>query len=138
MSDCEARRLKDEGNAHTLKGEHAEALELYTRAIELDATQKTFFSNRCASRLALGDAAGALEDANDCVALDGRWPKAHYRRGAALEATGDYEEAAAAYFDALKLDEKNSGLKKALQDCVARGRAAAAKARDEGGEGNGS
>ena len=132
----EARRLKDEGNAHTLKGEHAEALALYTRAISLDATQKTFFSNRCASRLALGDAAGALEDANDCVALDGRWPKAHYRRGAALEATGDYEEAAAAYFDALKLDEKNSGLKKALQDCVARGRAAAAKARDEG-EGNG-
>ena len=63
-----------------------------------------------------------MEDANDCVALDGRWPKAHYRRGAALEATGDYEEAAAAYFDALKLDEKNSGLKKALQDCVARGR----------------
>ena len=78
-----------------------------------------------------------MEDANDCVVLDGRWPKAHYRRGAALEATGDYEEAAAAYFDALKLDEKNSGLKKALQDCVARGRAAAAKARDEGGEGNG-
>ena len=39
--------------------------------------------------------------------------RAHYRRGAALEATGDYE-AAAAYFDALKLDEKNSGLKKAL------------------------
>ena len=133
----EARRLKDEGNAHTLKGEHAEALALYTKAIELDATQKTFFSNRCAARLALGDAAGALSDANDAVALDGRWPKAHYRRGAALEATGDYEEAAAAYFDALKLDEKNSGLKKALQDCVARGRAAAAKARDEGGEGNG-
>ena len=77
-----------------------------------------------------------MEDANDCVALDGRWPKAHYRRGAALEATGDYEEAAAAYFDALKLDEKNSGLKKALQDCVARGRAAAAKAREGDGSGN--
>ena len=38
----EARRLKDEGNAHTLKGEHAEASRS-TRELFLDATQKTFF-----------------------------------------------------------------------------------------------
>ena len=130
-----ARRLKDEGNAFVIRGEHARALELYSQAIALDATQKTFFSNRCAARLAVGDKAGALEDADAAVTLDGRWPKAHYRRGAALKAAGDYEEAATAYFDALKLDDKNSGLKRALQDCVARGRAAVAKERGEEEEG---
>ena len=37
-------------------------------------------------------------------------------------ALDDYEEAATAFFDALKLDETNDGLKKALQACVAKGR----------------
>ena len=67
--------------------------------------------------------------AKNAVALDGAWPKAHYRRGTALMALDDYEEAATAFFDALKLDEHNEGLKKALQDCVAQGRARAQQAK---------
>ena len=131
-----AAALKNEGNRALVAGDHAAAVAKYTEALALDDGDKAFFSNRATARLALFEASkdadlarGALADADAAVALDGAWTKAHYRRGTALMALDDYEEAATAFFDALKLDENNEGLKKALQDCVAQGRARAQQAK---------
>ena len=40
------------------------------QAIELDGTDKTFFSNRSAAYLSKGDGENALKDGERCIAID--------------------------------------------------------------------
>jgi tetratricopeptide (TPR) repeat protein len=55
----------------TLQGRMQEALVFYDEALRLDPEQGPAFYNRSMARLALGDAAGALEDLDAAAALGG-------------------------------------------------------------------
>ena len=124
-----ALRRKDAGNAALARGDLEAAIADYSEAIALDATQKVFYSNRAAARLALFEKLqdeaileAALCDADTCVDIDATWQKSHFRRGSVLVALKRYEDAANAFWEALRLDANNAQLKKALKDCVDRGR----------------
>lgn len=129
-SDAEgALRKKECGNEALKRGDYETAVGEYSAAIDLDASSKVLFSNRSAARLALAVKTNntdlvqsALVDADACVALDPAWPKAHFRRATALKALEKYEDAANAFWDALRLDPNNAQLRAALQDCVKEGR----------------
>ena len=98
-----AQKYKAQGNAALEAGMAQEAAELYSRAIELDATDGVFYSNRSAARARLRRFADALRDAETAAELKPGWAKAHARQAAALSGLGEHERAAAAYARALEL-----------------------------------
>lgn len=66
------------------------------------------FSNRSAARLKLGDAAGALSDAEAAIGVNPTWSKGYQRKGSALQALQKYNEAVKAFDEALKLEPGNA------------------------------
>lgn len=56
----------------------------FNQAIMLDPADATLYSNRSFCHLKIGAARDALVDANACIGLQPDWPKAYYRKGAAL------------------------------------------------------
>ena len=107
-ADDPSDALKKLGNEAFAVGDYARACELYTRAISAhggnhvreapraargDARAERgrtharrvscaqyMFSNRAAARLALGELAGALSDAEAAIAIDARFVKAYHRK----------------------------------------------------------
>jgi stress-induced-phosphoprotein 1 len=89
----EAQQFKTQGNAAFSAGDNAEAVKCFTRAIELDANDHVFFSNRSAAYAAMGDYEAALRDAEACVSLAPQWAKGYSRQGLALFNLKKYEDA---------------------------------------------
>jgi tetratricopeptide (TPR) repeat protein len=62
-----APQLKAKGNAAQQAGDFDEAIDYYTQAIELNNKNHVYYSNRSAAYLSKGDAAKALQDAEECI-----------------------------------------------------------------------
>lgn len=92
-----ADEFKAKGNAALQAKNFSEAIEMYTEAIKLDASNHVFYSNRSAAHLSNGDAEAALADGNKCIEVKPDWPKAYGRKGAALHALKKYAEAEETY-----------------------------------------
>ena len=85
------------------------------QAIELDASNHVYFSNRSAAYLSSGDAESALADADECIKLNPKFAKGYSRKGAALHALNKFNEAIDAYEEGLKIEPGNQGLQSGLQ-----------------------
>ena len=119
-----AQQLKDQGNAALTRGAFDDAIECYTRAIEVDpaaADVHVFYSNRSATFLKKGLQTGereavrrALADADLCCRLAPQWHKGHSRRAAALHHQGNLIAAADAYRAGLALDPTNASCRDGL------------------------
>jgi stress-induced-phosphoprotein 1 len=126
MSAAEAEAHKATGNKALQAKEFDEAIAAYTQAIEVSASlpvsgegaapRHVYFSNRSAAYLSKGDAAAALEDAEQCIQANPTWPKGFSRKGAALHAMKQYDEAQAAYEAGLEVAPEDAGLAAALDD----------------------
>jgi tetratricopeptide (TPR) repeat protein len=110
-SACDA--LKIEGNRFLETGKPTEACRKYTEAIEaLPSPQQLIIllSNRSAAHLLAGNFEPALADAVEAVELDPSWPKAHFRKAAALHASKRAQEAFQACEEGLKHDPDHGTL----------------------------
>jgi len=67
--------LKDQGNAALSSEKFEEAIELYTRAIDLDPNNHVLYSNRSAAFAKGGQYFQALEDAEKTVKIKPDWSK---------------------------------------------------------------
>lgn len=72
------------------------------------------YANRAFCFQKLGQHEKALEDADECLKLNPRNVKGHFRRGLALHAAGRFREACPALGRALELEPKNKAVKEAL------------------------
>jgi stress-induced-phosphoprotein 1 len=97
-------------------GNPSEAIEFYSKAIQLDGANHVYFSNRSAAYLSQSDAHNALEDANSCIALKPDFSKGYSRKGAALHALKRYNDSIAAYEAGLALFPGDPSLTKGLSD----------------------
>jgi stress-induced-phosphoprotein 1 len=113
---CHCLQFKAAGNAALQADKASEAIENYSRAIDLDGTNHVYYSNRSAAYLKRGDANLALEDADSCIALNPTFAKGYSRRGAALHALKRYNDSIAAYREGLDKFPNDAGLKKGLDD----------------------
>lgn len=77
--------------------DYAQAIELYTSALNLHPRNAIFLSNRAAAHSAAKDHASARTDAETAVAIDPAYTKAWSRLGLARFALGDAKGAMEAY-----------------------------------------
>eukprot|EP00667_Euglena_gracilis_P019502 EG_transcript_20898 len=99
--------LKEEGRRLFQGGEYARAIDAYSQALAIDATDHILFSNRSACHLKLGHLNDALDDALMCTRLAPFWAKGYSRLGDALFAMKRYFSAMRWFQNGIRLDPAN-------------------------------
>eukprot|EP01041_Mallomonas_annulata_P007773 gene7773-15907_t len=112
MSKQAAQAKKNEGNSFFKNKQYQQAIDKYTEAIALDASDVTFFSNRSACFAALERWEEAAEDGKQCIIVDRSFVKGYFRQALALQNLGQYETAQEAVKRGLGVDSTNADLKK--------------------------
>jgi len=105
---------KNEGNNFLKSGNIKEAIECYSKAIELEPENSVFFANRAAAQLKINLFEEALEDANRSTELDPTYGKAYGRTGLALFNLKRYEESLEAYTKALDITPNSNVFQRQL------------------------
>lgn len=78
---AKALDFKNEGNVFIKQQNFLDAVDRYTKAIELDDTQSIYFSNRALAQLKLDNYQSCLNDCDSAIKLDPKNVKAYHRRG---------------------------------------------------------
>lgn len=107
-------KFKALGNAALQAGNFSQAIECYTKAINIDGSNHVYYSNRSAAYLSSGDAHNALDDANACLGLNPEFSKGFSRKGAALHALKRFNDSIATYEQGLTKFPDDPALKKGL------------------------
>lgn len=82
ISDDEKRKaeeIKLEGNAHLKAGRYNDALDCYTKCIELDGSNAVYYSNRAAAKMHLSQFSSAVDDCKIAISIDRQFIRAHER-----------------------------------------------------------
>lgn len=93
------------------------ALDKYTAAIELDASNAVFFANRAFCHLKIENYGAAIEDADMAIDLDAEYSKGYYRRATAHFALGQLEAALSDFKQVKKMHPKDKLAAKKFQQC---------------------
>ncbi|KAK7756879.1 Hsp90 cochaperone [Diatrype stigma] len=109
-----ADELKALGNKAIAEKKFDEAIDAFTKAIEIEPSNHVFYSNRSAAYASKKDWTNALKDAEKTTEVKPDWPRGWGRKGAALHGAGDLLGASEAYEEGLKQDPNNAGLKSGL------------------------
>lgn len=77
-------------------------MNAYSKAIKYNSKNDSYYSNRSAAYIKLGDYENALKDATKCITLNPKNHKGYGRKGAAYHAMKKYDRAISAYKVGLK------------------------------------
>ncbi|ORX89872.1 hypothetical protein K493DRAFT_410187 [Basidiobolus meristosporus CBS 931.73] len=118
--DKEKRKLeaigeKDRGNEHFKKGEYEQAIQYYSRSIELDPLNAVFPINRAMAYLKLQRYPEAEKDCTLGLGIDPNNLKALWRRGIARRHMAKLSEAKQDLEKALKIEASNQAVKNELR-----------------------
>ena len=94
---AESDKLKSAGNAAMGRKDYSTAIDLYTQALAVSASNPVYLSNRAAAYSACGQHSKAVEDAELAVSVDPKYSKAWSRLGLARFDMADYNGAMVAY-----------------------------------------
>lgn len=94
---AEADKYKSQGNAAIQKKDYISAIDLYTKALDLNPLHPIYLSNRAAAYSGAGKHEDAKNDAEMAVAADPNFAKAWSRLGLAKFALGDAKGSMEAY-----------------------------------------
>jgi stress-induced-phosphoprotein 1 len=90
------------------------AIKYYSKAIDAQPENDTYYSNRSAAYLKKGDFEAALKDASKCISLNRKNHKGYGRKGAAYHAMKRYDKAISTYKEGLKVCPDEEHLLKGL------------------------
>jgi len=113
MADKKKKALeeKEKGNQYFTKKDYKNAITHYSKAIELDPNEYTFYTNRAASYQSMENWQAALKDANKSLELKPDWSKGFYRKGMAHRGLKQWDEAFRAFESALKYDPESAEIR---------------------------
>lgn len=106
----EGYRLR--GNEEFKAGNFANAVEQYSKAIDVDPGNKTLFSNRSAAYFQLENYIEAMKDAQRCTELDPSFAKGYFRLGCAFEKLDRKHEALESFQKALDISPHDQSIVK--------------------------
>eukprot|EP01100_Stratorugosa_tubuloviscum_P004113 TRINITY_DN2014_c1_g1_i1.p1 TRINITY_DN2014_c1_g1~~TRINITY_DN2014_c1_g1_i1.p1 ORF type:complete len:418 (-),score=222.37 TRINITY_DN2014_c1_g1_i1:51-1304(-) len=109
-----AEDWKEEGNNFFRDTKYIEALEAYSKAIELDATNHIYYTNRSTTYAYLWMGDKALKDADKAIEINPEWIRGYLRRSRALIMLGRVNEAILCLEKASELNADDSQIKTAL------------------------
>ena len=108
------KQWKQKGNSAFSAGKYKAAVQMYSKAINLNPKNATNYSNRSAAYLKAGDFEKALADASKCISLKPDDHKGYGRKGAAYHAMRKYDKAIAVYREGLMQCPDDEHLTKGL------------------------
>jgi len=106
--ELRAVQLRTDGNKLFQRGDIDASLTKYTEGFQLSPEDHLLTSNRSHAYFKMNRLHEALENADRTVASKPDWGKGYFRRGMALAAMGNLEEALVAFFQCLVLEESCS------------------------------
>jgi small glutamine-rich tetratricopeptide repeat-containing protein alpha len=112
---AEAEQLKNEGNRLMKEEKYQEALNTYSRAISMDATNPVFYCNRAAAYSRMGNYQLAVDDCKMALKYDPNYGKAFGRLGLAYSKMNKHAEAIEAYKHALRIEPDNVDYKNNME-----------------------
>ena len=112
---AEAESLKTQGNQKLAEKKFAEAVDLYTKAIDLNSLSAIYFSNRAAAYSSLAQYENAIDDCEMALSVDPKYAKAYSRMGLAYLSLGKSDKAVQAYKKGLAIDPANETMKQGLK-----------------------
>ena len=86
---AEDRRYR--GNEHMKAKEYQEAVDAYSKSIELNSSEAATYCNRAMAYLRMKNYARCIEDADKTLEMEPDYVKAYHRRGKAYLATNKFE-----------------------------------------------
>eukprot|EP00977_Amphora_coffeiformis_P029135 scaffold38992_cov176-Amphora_coffeaeformis.AAC.2 len=107
-----AAEWKELGNQAFSAKDFAKAIERYSEAIKIDASNHVFFSNRSASYAGIGKWEKSAEDAKETIRLDPTFLKGYYRLATAQIELKEFDAAAATIRQGLGVEANNPQLLK--------------------------
>ena len=107
-----AEALKSEANEYFKQEKFQQAVEFYTKALELNPKKAVYYANRSIANLRLENFGYALNDASKAIECDRNYLKAYYRRAAAHMALGKYKIALKDYERVYKVKPNDADAKK--------------------------
>jgi len=107
----EAEKMKVEGNELMRSENFEKAVEMYSKAIELDSSNQVFYCNRAAAHSKLNNHYAAIEDCKRAIDMDPKYGKAYGRMGLAYSSVDRHKEAVECFEEALKLEPDNESYK---------------------------
>lgn len=111
MSD----EYKAKGNEAFKVKNFPEAIQWFTKGIEMDENNHVLYSNRSACYASLNHYSKALEDALKCTQIKPDWAKGYSRLGTAFHGLMKFDDAIAAFEKGLKIDPNMEALKTGLE-----------------------
>ena len=110
-----AKEWKEKGNALVKEQKYQEALDCYTKSIEIDPNDPILYSNRAAMYNNLGKYEEAIKDADKAIELKPNYGKTYLRKGSALNSQNKIEEALKIKLG-LEKEPENKQLKDAINE----------------------
>ncbi|KAF2785994.1 TPR-like protein [Melanomma pulvis-pyrius CBS 109.77] len=113
-------RMKEDGNAAFKAGRYQEAVDTYTKALEVDPTNKNtnskILQNRALCQTRLKNYGPAISDCDKALELDPSYTKARKTRAKALGESGNWEEATREYKAMQEANPAEPGIAKEIRN----------------------
>lgn len=109
-----AESMKASGNDLMKSCNFQQAVEQYTKAIEIDSNNAVYYCNRAAAYTKLEESLRAVADCEKAIEIDPTYGKAYGRMGLVYLNESNYKKAVENYEKAIKLEPENSVYKNNL------------------------
>ncbi|KAI3787345.1 hypothetical protein L1987_41751 [Smallanthus sonchifolius] len=112
-----AEEIKQQANEAFKANKFSHAIDLYTKAIELNGENAVYWANRAFAHAKLEEYGSAIQDASEAVEIDPKYSKGYYRRGAAYLAMGKFKEALKDFQQVKRISPNDPDASKKLKEC---------------------